>query len=297
MVSLLRQPLAQFLLVGFTLFIAYRQYVVPTQIQERTIEISDQRLKNYWQFRTKRFDAEAVEVEFGILSSTQKLHLIQDYVREEVLFREANNLELAKNDFVIRQRLIQKMEFLSRDFAEAELSEAQVNSYYQSHQQNYRKPASLTFSHIFFSNTADIAQQGRLVELRAQLNGEQVTPERAGDLGEAFLYNRHYMKRNVDVVKSHFGSLFTQNLQQLPVTSGKWLGPIASEHGWHLVFLLDREAARLPKFDEIKDNVIADAHNFYRRKVSDELIAGLIDGYHVVNLSSVMVNEVKGETQ
>ncbi|PHI37495.1 hypothetical protein CBQ28_09000 [Pseudoalteromonas sp. GCY] len=297
MVSLLRQPLAQFLLVGFTLFIAYRQYVAPDQIQERTIEISDQRLKNYLQFRIKRFDAEAVEAEFGILSSTQKQQLVQDYVREEVLFREANNLELAKNDFVIRQRLVQKMEFLSRDFSETELSEVQVNSYYQSHQQNYRKPASLTFSHIFFSNTADTVQQGSLFELREQLNGELVTPDRAGELGEAFLYNRHYMKRNVDVVKSHFGSLFIQNLQQLPVASGKWLGPIASDHGWHLVFLLDREAARLPKLDEIKDDVIADARNFYRRKVSDELIAGLIDGYHIVNLSDVMGNEVKGDTQ
>lgn len=297
MVSLLRQPLAQFLLVGFTLFIAYRQYVAPDQIQERTIEISDQRLKNYLQFRIKRFDAEAVEAEFGILSSTQKQQLVQDYVREEVLFREANNLELAKNDFVIRQRLVQKMEFLSRDFSETELSEVQVNSYYQSHQQNYRKPASLTFSHIFFSNTADTVQQGSLFELREQLNGELVTPDRAGELGEAFLYNRHYMKRNVDVVKSHFGSLFIQNLQQLPVASGKWLGPIASDHGWHLVFLLDREAARLPKLDEIKDDVIADARNFYRRKVSDELIAGLIDGYYIVNLSDVMVNEVKGDTQ
>ena len=42
--------------------------------------------------------------------------LVDDYIRDEVLFREALALNLDNNDQLIRRRLIQKMEYLSQGF-------------------------------------------------------------------------------------------------------------------------------------------------------------------------------------
>ena len=42
---------------------------------------------------------------------------IDQYVREEILSREAMKLGLDQNDTIIRRRLQQKMEFLAEDFA------------------------------------------------------------------------------------------------------------------------------------------------------------------------------------
>jgi len=67
--------------------------------------------------------------------STEELTgLVRDRVREEVLYREAIAIGLDKDDAIIRRRLRQKMEFISDDLAaEAEPSDAELNTYLQAH--------------------------------------------------------------------------------------------------------------------------------------------------------------------
>jgi hypothetical protein len=43
--------------------------------------------------------------------------LIEDHIKEEILYREALALGLDRDDIVIRRRMRQKMEFLSEDVA------------------------------------------------------------------------------------------------------------------------------------------------------------------------------------
>ena len=56
--------------------------------------------------------------------------LIDDYVVEEALYREARKLRLDEDDTVIRRRLRQKMEFVSESVAAAvEPTDAQLQSF------------------------------------------------------------------------------------------------------------------------------------------------------------------------
>ncbi|WP_206483304.1 peptidylprolyl isomerase [Thalassotalea sp. G2M2-11] len=300
MYSITRQPLVHFLVIGFVLFVAFKQFVAPkNEAQKRTVVLSEQVLKQYLQYRSKRFAANDIDAEFKAMSAAEKQRLANDYLREEVLFREANNLSLSNNDFVIRQRLIQKMEFLNRSFVDSatQLSEQQLQGYFEQHIENYRRPAEVSFSHVFLVKGASTEQQQQFNALKQQLNTQGITPEDAGIFGDAFLYNRHYMKRHVDVVSSHFGQYFSDQLTKLVVGNGQWQGPIASDYGWHLVYLIEKKPSSIPELAEIKAQVTADARIFYGKQASEQVISNIVAGYHIVDPANVLAIEQQAVTQ
>ena len=67
--------------------------------------------------------------------------LIDNFIREEVLVREAQALGLDRDDTIVRRRLAQKMEFLSEDLALLnEPTQADVSDYFEHHPDLYRLP-------------------------------------------------------------------------------------------------------------------------------------------------------------
>src|SRR5210317_396081 len=102
--KLLREPLLHFLLIGATFFLLYVAFSEPVSGQaDKTITISSAEidwLQSSWKQRWNR------------LPTQDELDgLINSYVREIVLYREALALGLDKDDTIIRRRLGQKMEF------------------------------------------------------------------------------------------------------------------------------------------------------------------------------------------
>ena len=75
--------------------------------------------------------------------------LVEDYVREEILYREGRAAGLDRDDFVIRRRVRQKMEFLAEDMAAAEPSEEQLAAYLASNQEKFLTDDRLTFHQVF----------------------------------------------------------------------------------------------------------------------------------------------------
>jgi hypothetical protein len=66
---------------------------------------------------------------------------INDYVREEILNREARALNLDQDDPIIRRELRGKMEFTLEDSAKAATpTDAQLNDFLQKHAATYRRP-------------------------------------------------------------------------------------------------------------------------------------------------------------
>ena len=85
-------------------------------------------------------------------SSPELKGLIDQYVKEEILSREAIQLGLDQNDTVIRRRLQQKMEFIADDLAAAtEPTEAELADYLTTHPEDFRQEPSFTFLHVFLS--------------------------------------------------------------------------------------------------------------------------------------------------
>ena len=75
--------------------------------------------------------------------------LVEDYIRDEIFYREGRAAGLDRDDFVIRRRVRQKMEFLAEDMAAAEPSDEQLAAYLASNPERFRTEDRLTFHHVF----------------------------------------------------------------------------------------------------------------------------------------------------
>ena len=98
--------------------------------------------------------------------------LVDDYIREEVYYREAMTLGLDRDDTVIRRRLRQKMEFVSDDVASMrEPTDAELQTYLDKNPAAFVDPPTLTFEQRLFSS--DRRGEAALSDARRAL--EQLT--------------------------------------------------------------------------------------------------------------------------
>ena len=283
--KLIKEPLFQFLLIAFVLLLAERLISGNAYNDDQYhIRIDDQVLVDYMQLRAKAFNkAEAVRA-LNAMSEDKRQQLVDDYIREEVLFREALALNLDNNDQLIRRRLIQKMEYLSQGFYDdiPVPSEADLTHFYQQNMELYRQPAEITFTHVFFkAKQADRKNsQAAALKLLDQLNKQNVPFENAPRYGERFLFNRNYVNREADEIASHFGENFQQQLFTLQV-SNNWQGPILSDYGWHLVLIKKITASYIPDLEQISATVLADlTRNQHQARLS-QAVDQLIEQYQI----------------
>ena len=279
------EPLFQFLLIALLLLGGERLINAADYAdQQYQILVDDQVLLQFMQLRAKTFKPEEAMAALTAMSAEDRQRLVDDYARNEALFREAMALNLDKNDQVIRRRLIQKMDYLAQGFYDevAPLTEADLQTYYKEHRQDYKKPASATFTHVFISSEKRSVEEAKnlAVELHRQLIAEQVPFENAPGYGERFLYHRNYVNRDDDEIGSHFSNGFQQQLFDYQI-SDQWQGPVQSNYGWHLVLLVKNTPAYIPEFTEIASTVFADAQRQRQQEIKSKTIDGLVSKYTV----------------
>ena len=95
--------------------------------------------------------------------------MIEDYIRDEIFYREGRAAGLDRDDVIIRRRVRQKMEFLAEDMAAAEPTEEQLAAFLASNPERFRTEDRLTF-HQFFLN--------------ATRRGERIGRRRQADRGD-----------------------------------------------------------------------------------------------------------------
>ena len=279
-----REPLAQFLVIALVLLGAER-YINQDQYQDPyQIRIDDQVLLQYLQVRARSYNSAQAEAALDGLSQQARQQLIQDYTRDEVLYREALARNLDNNDLLIRRRLIQKMEYLAQGFYDdiEPLQQADLLKFYTANQQQYIKPAEITFTHVYLSATAgEILEKTPAADnLLQKLNREQIPFEQASRYGERFLYNRNYVNRDIDEIGSHFGEDFQQQIFALEA-SDSWQGPVLSNYGWHLVLIKNVRPSYLPPFEQISSAVVADAKREQHQARLVEAVNQLIAQYQI----------------
>jgi peptidyl-prolyl cis-trans isomerase C len=286
---LISEPLVQFLLLGLAFYVLIN-LVAPEKLgldaanDAYQITLDDETLLSYLQFQRKSFDAQKSSTLFDSLSKEQKSTLIDSYVRDEALYREALALGLDKQDDIIKRRLIQKMEYIAQGFYNdiKKISESELESFFQENIKQYEVSASVSFTHVFIANGTDIDDEGLVASaktLLSELNSKAVVFEAAGQYGDRFLYNLNYLERTPDYIESHFGKNFQQSVFKLE-TSGQWHGPIKSEHGYHLVLVSNTAPSRTPALKEVAENVLADAQREQQRKIKVNAIAEIVSKYH-----------------
>ena len=206
--------------------------------------------------------------------------LIRDYIREEVYYREALALGLDRDDAPIRQRLRQKMEFISEDVAaQVRPTEEQLQSYLSAHPEKFRIDKRFTFSQVYL----DPARHGRRMDADAQqiLTELNKLGPRAdvSNTGDPFL-----IEGNTDNVFSRdvardYGEKFAASLAELPL--GRWTGPIESGLGMHLVCVIGRTDGRTPQLGEVREAVRREWANDYRLQSNERFYEGLLKRYSV----------------
>lgn len=265
---LFKEPLVQFLAIGLVLFGGERVLNADSYADSHyKILVDDKVLIQFLQQQAKKFKPEQAIQALAAMDNSELKTLTDDYVRGEVLYREALALDLDRNDPIIRRRLMQKMDYLAQGFYDEiePLTENDLTSFYEAHKEDYRQPASATFTHVFLSNDKRESAQSKAEaeSLLTVINNRRVPFEKAGRYGERFLYNRNYVNRDSQEIASHFGQLFEQKLfdlrPALPMTDAQWQGPLSSNYGWHLVLLTKKVESFVPVLAEISGVVLADA--------------------------------------
>ena len=287
MKKLLKEPLLHFLAAGLALFALFG-IVNRGELGEpglNVVVVDRDALTTFVQFRTKVFEPSVAEARLDSLSADELHRLIEDYVREEVLYREALALGLDRNDYIIRRRLVQKVEFITEGFAEAgtELDEAALRRYFAANKEDYYVEPYVTFTHVFFQTETRSRAEARELAARrlTVLNRERVPFSEAPQHGERFLYHTNYVERTPDYVASHFGAEMADAVFALASNGQRWVGPFDSLYGVHLVMLAKNEPGRYPALEEVRQSVLDDARRARVRERTEEAIDAVIDTYDV----------------
>ena len=117
MKNLLKEPLVQFLVIAVLLLGGERLFNADNYAyQQYRIDIDNSVLLQFLQLQAKMFNPADAQAALDRLSSEERQRLIEDYGRNEALFREGIALNLDKNYQIIRSRVIQKMDYLLQGF-------------------------------------------------------------------------------------------------------------------------------------------------------------------------------------
>ena len=276
---LLREPLVHFLLLGALLF-ALDAWLRPVPVADAggEIVVSEGRIRNLAQGFRRTWQRPPTRTELE--------GLIQDYIREEVLYREAIALGLDQDDTIIRRRLRQKMEFVSDNAAALTTpGDQDLADWLAAHPDAFRTEPQATFAQIYL----DPRRHGERLDADArqlidQLNRPGQSDQAALETGDGLrMLDPRYDDLAQSEVARLFGTDFARALFEQPV--GPWVGPIDSGYGSHLVQLESMTPGGVAAMEDVRPLLEREWANAKRKAVGEAMYAELLAKYQVtVNL-------------
>jgi peptidyl-prolyl cis-trans isomerase C len=245
----LREPLLHFLLLGFVIFAVYAFVHRGRDGFEssRQILLSLDELRQMDMYFESQWHRQPTTTEFRAM--------VEDRVREEVLYREGLAMGLDKDDEIVKRRMAQKMQFLSEDVAAAhEPSTAELEAWFAKNKDKFALPSRYSFRHLYFSpdKRGKNAQEDAAKAL-TRIVGQPEDSQRAASLADRFMFQDYYGDVAPEAIAKEFGPQFAVVIEKLK--PGSWQGPIESGYGWHLVFVGTVIPGRIPEFEEIEPDV------------------------------------------
>ena len=266
--KLLGEPMLHFLLIGIALFVAYR-WMAPGDAAGHRIVITQGVVDD---LVTQHVAARGREP-----SGTELNHLIESYVRDEILYREGARLGLERDDIVVKRRVRQKIEMIAEEDASTDApTDADLSAYLVANQARFVQPAILTFDQVFLgpSTTGPGVVRAVAVTHQALRNGTD-----PATLGTPTLLPHRMMRTPADLVARQFGASFATALENVPVD--EWAGPIDSSFGAHYVRVSDRTPAVAPQLAAVRGQVLREWENERRQRARNESYARMRAGYVV----------------
>jgi hypothetical protein len=267
----IREPLIHFLVAGVLIFAVYDAFNEDAlKSSPDKIVIGDAEMQFLRAQHEKLWGRPPTDPELA--------PLVQEFIREEVLYREGVAMGLDQDDVIVRRRIGQKMEFLIGDLAvPSEPDDETLAKYLEANRDKYREPPRLTFTHVYF-NVDRRGEQAR-ADAEAVL-AELGDRERAPEVGDRFALSVDYAGKTAREVDQTFGPAFGEQLVEAPV--GAWFGPVESAYGLHLVRILVHTEPRMPDFDELRDRLSNDYSFETRQAANAEALEWLTERYRIV---------------
>jgi hypothetical protein len=259
--AMLREPLLHFLLGGLGLFLLFNLVSDSNRIADDEIIVTAGQIEHMVSiFRKTRQRPPTAEELRG---------LIDNFITEEMLYREAKAIGLDQDDTIIRRRLRQKMEFLMDDFTVVEPSDEDLQLFIDNDPDRFRADALISFNQVYLNEFSRDKADDLLVTLQS---GTVANPD---EFSESHLLPYRLDDASEAVISAQFGEKFKTILFALDV--GSWVGPVESPYGLHLVLIDNIVAGYLPPLAEIRKEVerdwLADFRSTAQRGILDQMKA------------------------
>ena len=268
----LKEPLLHFLLLGGLIFLFYSS-TASTPVGEREIRLTRGQQQHLATTFSRTWQRPPTEAEFS--------GLVDDWIREEIAYREGQAMGLDTDDTIIRRRLRQKVELLAEDIVSLrEPTEAELQDWLDVHAEDYADEPRYTLSHVYFSEDrrGDAAPADAEQALALLTAGEgRVDPE---TLGDPLPLPRRWENERAGALAAQMGGTFLAGIEDLDI--GRWQGPVRSGFGLHLVRVESMLPGRQPSLEEARQRVLRDWESEQRRAAIDGMYRRLLENYTVV---------------
>jgi hypothetical protein len=269
----LREPLVHFIALGALVFLAFHFTAHRDAPQDGRIVVTTGKVEQLVTGFSRTWQRPPTQHELD--------GLVEDHIREEVLYREALAMGLDKDDTIVRRRMQQKLEFLTEDGSSAALpTDQDLQSWLDKHPDKFRVEPAIAFSQVYF-NTGRRGESASAAAAKAYASlgraGTNIAPP---ELGDPTMLPHELPLSRIDEVASVFGKEFAQQIARLE--PGRWVGPVQSSYGWHLVHVSERTEGRSRPLSEVREGVQREWLTERRKEIVDATYRKLREKYAVV---------------
>lgn len=255
-------PVVVFSFLGMILYFVYTQFNVASEdiiISEQTIESLIQQNQ---------------ELSQQPLSEQEKQELIQSFIDDEVLIREARKSGIDQTDSRMRKRMLLVMRStLTEQVPDPTYSQLQV--FYEESIDRYKSDSARSFIHVFFEFTND-----NIPELNEETVSILNSTNDPGELGDFFMSGNRFPEYSFKQTASVFGRPFSEQVFQSDIN--QWIGPVESMFGKHFIYVFDIHEPRVPPFEEVERFLKQDYIFQKTRENQQEKIEEIKKNYNIV---------------
>ena len=230
--QLLKEPLLQFLIIGAGIYGAYALFgTAEDDFRDTTILVDSNRINtmiSQWERRWNR------------LPTRKEIDgLIEAYIREDVLYRQAVAMGLNEDDPITRRRMAQKLEFLTSDLSQMQQPrEDELEQYFAENQASYRDPDRISFIQVFIDpdkrKDETLSDATKILEKLRSAGQPDAETLHAGD---RLMLQNDFDSASERDIRRQLGSGFAEVVMELE--AGLWHGPVLSGYGVHLVYVYE----------------------------------------------------------
>ncbi len=231
-----------------------------------------------------------------------KQQFLQNYLAEEILYRQALQENLAEKPEVKRLLADVTHSVLSQQLMNEQLAykiniaETDLQTYYTANKDKYIEPASARISHILVEDEQvanDLIKRIKdgedFAELAKEFSKDQDTKNKAG-------------KIEIDVTEgsnvSVIGEADELNEKIFQIDAPAILDePYKTEKGWEIIKVEEKQEQRQKTFDEVGQQVASELLKQKRQDIQRDFIDQMMDKYDVIIHTSALMSTQQNETE